>query len=272
MTPNEHGDRATRSLEVFAIAVTVLFLLFGRPAKAQTVQGSVTDARTGEPVATSRVTLIDANDEDVHTTLTDVEGRYRLHASGAGMYVLELDRLGYHAQRTDTFEVAEEGVSRHDIRLEPEAVELEGITAEVYAGRLLHAATLSGVYARRARSPSVGGKRVLVRGQDPEFEVPQVIVDLLPQWLKYIRPQCDRLRRAHPVILLDGWEAEAAGWSPRELLREFPVREVEAIEYYRDFNSVPMSLRPTETDHSAFDFTMVRACGLLAVWTRGAPR
>lgn len=30
-------------------------------------------------------------------------------------------------------------------------------------------ATLSGVYARRARSPAVGSNRVLVRGQDPDY-------------------------------------------------------------------------------------------------------
>lgn len=257
---------------LLVMAVPAMLLVASAPAEAQTVLGSVTDARTGEPVATARVTLLDSRDEHVQTTLSDEEGRFRLQVRTAGMHVLELGRLGYRLQRTDMFEVAGEGVTRHDERLEPAAIELEGITAEVYAGELLHEATLSGVYARRARTPSVGGNRVLVRGHDPEFEVPQVVEDLLPGWLRYIRPQCRRLRRAHPVILLNGWEAEAAGYAPSEILRQLPVREVVAIEYYRDFNSVPMSLRPTETDHSAFDFTIVRACGLLAVWTRGAPR
>lgn len=242
----------------------------GPPAHAETVQGSVTDALT-EPVAAARVTLlIDGGDEYVWTTLTNAEGRFRIPVGAEGTYVLELDRLGYHAGHTEAFELSGEGVTRQDGQLEPDAIELEGIRAEVYAGQLLHDATLSGVYARRARSPSVGGNRVRVRGQDPESETAQVLQDMLPQWLSYVRPPCARLRRSHPVILFNGWEAEAAGWSSRELLRAFPVRQVVAIEYYRDFNSVPMSLRPT--DHAAFDFTIVRACGLLAIWTRGAPR
>jgi len=233
---------------------------------AQPIDGRVLDAVTDRPVGTARVSLLDALNRRIDTALTDSDGRFRLRAQAGGVHRLEADRLGYGAQQTDTFTVALEGTTRRDVRLQPEAIALEGVTARVYPGALLHEATLSGVLARRARSPSVGSDRVLVRG-DPELDQAPTIRSLLLSW--QLRDGCPtRNERGQPIpyVFID---ARPAGWvGPRgaDLVLDMSVLDVEAVEFYRNLLAIPMPFRPDDPPRR------IRACGVVLIWTRGAPR
>jgi hypothetical protein len=240
------------------------------PVEAQVVRGRVVDAATDEAVVTARVTLLDGRGEHVQTSLTDEDGRFILRAREAGVHLLDVDRLGYAPQRTDSFTIADRGFTTREVQLDPQPIEMKDITARAYSGRLLHEATLSGVYARRARSPAVGRNRVLVNGTDREFDGHQVLERMIFDWVG--ASSCRTIGRVYPIIFVDGWEADGSRWTARDVMNTLPVREVTAIEFYRDISLVPMSLRPSGKYREGMDFTVVRACGLLAVWTRGAPR
>lgn len=231
------------------------------------VVGTVTDSTNGQPVATARVSLLDGEGERIHTVLTDGEGRFRLEARAGGPHTLEVDRLGYQLQRTDAFEVASEGVTPKDVRLVNRAIELDEIRVRAYPGQLIHEGSMAGVLARRARSPSVGSNRVLVRG-DPDLDHAVSIADLLPG---RIRPSSTYSGRRGwcGYLYVDGWETNHLGADYKAMILSLPPREVRAIEFYRDLTSVPMSIRPME---ERGDFGRLRRCGLLAVWTVGAPR
>jgi hypothetical protein len=243
-----------------------LAALLPLPGTAQTIEGRVLDAVTDRPVGTARVSLLDALNRRIDTALTDSDGRFRLRAREGGVHRLEADRIGYGAQRTDTFTVAHGGTTQRDVRLQLEAITLEGVTARVYPGALLHEATLSGALARRARSPSVGGNRVLVRG-DPELDEAPRIRSLLPVWLpRATCPNVNERRRPMPFVIID---ARPTGWmgpDGADLILDMSVLDVEAVEIYRDVTSIPMSFRPEVLPR------VVRHCGFIAVWTRGAPR
>lgn len=263
------GLRGPRLLVFLAVGG----LLWGsRPpgASGQVVQGRVLDARTETPVATARVTLLDARGEAVETLLTDSEGRFSFWARRSGMHRIEADRLGYGTQRTDSFHVESEGITHRDVRLEPRAVELEGLTARVYPGALLHQPTLSGVFARRARSPSVGGNRVLVRG-DPDFDAALRVRDLLPPGLP--RLTCPRLgERGTPVpyLYMDGW-AEPREEDDTDWVLDLPISFFQAIEFYRQVTSAPMPFRPEPTRFPNAP-EPIRTCGIVVLWSRAAPR
>lgn len=250
--------------------------LWAAPAlDAQVVEGTVLDAGSGEPVATARVSLMTADDDRVATTLTDAEGYFLLRSEEGGPHRLEADRLGYGLQHTDVFEVAVEGITEHDFLLVSQAVEVEGIVVEGYPGQILHRADLTGVYARRARSPSVGSNRVLVRG-DPQLDSQMKLRDALPPWIP--RPHCphrnDRGERI-PLVYYDAWPASRMGHEGTDFILDLPVREVEAVEFYRDRNEVPMALNQDDWGRMEAERVYrdpIRACGLVAVWSRGAPR
>jgi len=231
------------------------------------VRGRVLDDATSEPIATARVSLLDTARNRIATTLTDEHGAFVLRAREHGLHILEADRLGYRVQRSEPFDVAAEGVTGRDVRLVARALEMDAIVVESYPGQLLHDGTIAGVYARRARSPSVGGNRVLVRG-DPDFDGAPSIGDLLPD---AIRPAPLWRSRAAwcGYLYVDGRETAFFGGEYKALFLSMSPRDVEAIEYYRDLTSAPIAIRPME---SPGDMGRVRRCGILAVWTRGAPR
>lgn len=234
---------------------------------AQIVHGRVFDQAADSPIPMARVSLLDEEGERVATTLTDAQGRFSLTANGGGSHVLEADRLGYGIQRSETFQVPEEGETRQDLRMIPRAIEVEGVVVEGHPGQLLHEGTLSGVYARRARSPSVGSNRVLVRG-DPRFDGAISIGDLLPH---PIRPAPYWSARANwcGYLYIDGREAAAWGGDYKAQILSMSPGEVEAIEYYRDLTMAPMAIRPMELPG---EMGRARRCGIMAVWTSGAPR
>jgi hypothetical protein len=218
------------------------------------------------------VTLIDQDGDLLETVLTDSGGRFRLRVREAGVHRLEADRLGYGVQRTDTFFVSGNGTLTQEVSLVPRAIELDSLAVRVSPGAILHEATLSGVFARRARSPSAGSNRVLVRG-DPDLDSAWRVRDVLPSWMP--RPFCERLNeRGDPIpyLYFDGWEARGMGPEGTDWVLDLPIREVEAVEYYRDLTSTPMALRPDDRGNTIRGHPKIRACGVVAVWSRGAPR
>lgn len=246
-----HGAALLSGIGLFALAL---------PADGQVIRGRVLDSVTNEPVATALVSLETVGEKHVVSALSDAGGRFSLRPAQRGAHRLEIQRLGYRARRTEVFEVEAGGLTLQNLVLVPEAFEMEEITARVRPGHLLHAATLSGVYARRARSPSVGSNRVLVRGQDPDLDAALRVEDLLPPWLP--RPGC----RRGPTVYADGWEGRVYGPGSVDFLLKLSTVRLEAIEFYRDPTRIPMELG------SAGDARRIRRCGFVAIWTRGARR
>lgn len=259
--------------------VLTALVMIGLPSsmEAQAVHGRVLDAESGEAVSTVRVSLLNEDDERVATALTGADGAFALFAEAPGLHRLEADRLGYGQQRNELFEVPAEGLVERDFPLAVRAVEVEGIVVEGHPGAFLHQDNLAGVYARRARSPSVGGNRVLVKG-DRQIEWSLTVRDVLPHGFPGIRCPDD-----YPIIFRDARRVypdarrmyidESRGHRESDPFLEevlnLPVSYLEAVEYYKDVNAIPLSLRPTKRREGS---GYVRHCGVVLVWTGAAPR
>lgn len=116
-----------------ALAVLGLLLCTAAPALAQTgrVAGTLVDAETGE-------TLIGANvvvDGTTIGTTTDLEGDYDLRGLDAGTYTLVYSYIGYNPKTVQGVEVVAGEVTRLDVSLSSEAIEMGDVVVEARALR-----------------------------------------------------------------------------------------------------------------------------------------
>jgi hypothetical protein len=99
--------------------------LSASPVAAQTVQGRVLDARSGEPVPTAAVELLWGRRHVQARVSTDEEGRFRLHTPSAGTYEIRAGRIGFQTVITPSFDlVRDEDPLEVEVLLDVEAIPL----------------------------------------------------------------------------------------------------------------------------------------------------
>ncbi|HSM04247.1 MAG TPA: carboxypeptidase regulatory-like domain-containing protein [Longimicrobiales bacterium] len=121
------------SPRLLVLALGVL-LLPGRGASGQLVTGEVLEAETGAPVAGAFDRLMGAGGASRATFLTGPDGRYQVQAPTAGEYSLRVERIGYEAVTVGPLNVESPRVTRQTIRVNQQAIELEGLVVAT-AGR-----------------------------------------------------------------------------------------------------------------------------------------
>lgn len=237
------------------------------------LEGSVVEQGSDQPLEGVVVALVDEDGQGIGQTVTGADGEFRIAAGRAGRYRVRAERLAY-GRVEDHPVVIGQGPKRVQIRMVPEALEMEGVVVEVAArSRRLQ---LAGFYARRAQGLGllldrealdamnlsqtgdivhrVGGLTVLspsTRGS----------MDTNRRFLTFRR--ASRADGCMPAIFVDGNQIRQGGrWrSGMPTLDEIiPADEVEALELYDGPASVP----------SQFS-SMGGACGVVVVWTRSTP-
>ena len=93
------------------------------PARAGIIQGVVTDAATGEPLAAVEVVVVGT----ALRTLTNETGRFVITGVPAGLYSVRAARLGYAEATIENVQVRDDQAVTADLRLRTSALELEGI-------------------------------------------------------------------------------------------------------------------------------------------------
>lgn len=115
---------------------TLLILcLFGLPylMAGQSLSGTVTDKRTGEPLLSANITLTDQENGKRHTA-TDLAGHFLFKAIGAGTYTLTVSYVGYQTcERSITLSAAE--TTELKIALSEEVQALGSVTINATATR-----------------------------------------------------------------------------------------------------------------------------------------
>lgn len=104
-------------------------LLAAATAAAQTIEGRMVEAGTGEAVAGASVMLLDASGRRIDFALTDAEGRFRLRAPAAGRFRLSFERIGYEGSESGAFDLAAGEVSRRRLEVPVRPLALPPIKA-----------------------------------------------------------------------------------------------------------------------------------------------
>jgi len=121
--------RATVGLST---ALSVAFLLApATPLRAQTVQGTVVDDVSSDPIVTADVAVLDADERVVARSATDEDGRFEVRVPDEALYQLRVSRIGYATTTSTAFSVPAGQVAYADLRLGIAPIELDPIEAVV---------------------------------------------------------------------------------------------------------------------------------------------
>ena len=108
-----------------------LLLVSASPVWAQTVQGTVVDDITGDPIATAEVAVLDADEAVVARSVSDVDGQFEVRLPDEAPYHLRVARIGYATSTSTVFSVAPGQTAFTDLRLGIDPVVLDPIEAVV---------------------------------------------------------------------------------------------------------------------------------------------
>jgi hypothetical protein len=261
-------------------------------AHAQVVRGHILEAETRKPVAGARVTLVRTDDTSGVVAVSAQDGEFTVRARRAGMFRVEVARLGYRPQTEGPFALAREQVLELEVALPvvPYTMDPVTVTAEVNTrflqnvgfydrqradfGRFI---TRDQIESRRASRPtdllvaipgvaivpdphSPGRVRLQMRGTHPAQGgacAPRVYVD----GLILIRGD------AHPMrpggTARDDELERALDGDPRNpepsLDDVVNPDQIEAIEVYRSASQVPAEFGGA---------SVYTRCGVVVIWTR----
>ena len=123
---------ATSGLLLLAI------LLGPTGAAGQSIEGIVTEAGTDRPVAGAMVRLHTEGGPAGPLHLTAADGLYRLRVPGAGLYWLQVERVGFADVRAGPVRVDGGETPSFDVELAPEPVRLEGLDPDWIDADLCH--------------------------------------------------------------------------------------------------------------------------------------
>lgn len=151
--------RTTRRSLILALLVVAGGM--AGPLQAQSIRGTVADARNGAPLSTVEVTASFIDGEPLAQALTDNAGNFTLSLPGAGTYQISASLLGYRDAEPTPVEVETwTGVTEIQILLSTEPIELEGITVRARGTELKHRASVEGFFERQRNGGlRVGGRR-----------------------------------------------------------------------------------------------------------------
>lgn len=98
---------------------------------AQTVQGTVVDDETGDPISAAEIDVIDADENVVLRAATDEEGMFELVVPDEALYRLSVSRFGYATSISTVFSVPEGQIGFADLSLGIAPILLDPIVAVV---------------------------------------------------------------------------------------------------------------------------------------------
>jgi hypothetical protein len=249
------------------IVVLAVLLAHGIQPSAlsgQRISGRLVDASSEQPVGSAHVVLLALDGDTLRQTFADERGAFALAAPRPGTYRIEVSQLGYRTLRTDTLTLGPNQLIEVSLRMGAAAIPLDPLTVVARSRDALHDLTYDGLYARRAFSPAVGSNRVFVKG-DREFRSAIKASDLL--W--YVRPRrTDWNEATHtndPCVPYVFWHGFLVGRGVRaEIYLDRSAADLEGIEIYRSWNSLPLDLRMQLSG----SLKSVRECGVVALWPR----
>ncbi len=110
------------------ILILLLSLLAAVGGQAQgCIKGTVTDAKTGEPIPFANVSVFQ-DGKQVHGGATDLDGIFTIKPLAAGKYDVEVKYVGYERHERKGVVVKPDGFTLLEVKLTPSNIKLEEIT------------------------------------------------------------------------------------------------------------------------------------------------
>jgi hypothetical protein len=231
---------------------------------AQGVQGVLVDAGTGRPVPSADVSLRDPSGRILVTGVTNLRGFFRLETPEPGRFLFSSRALGWATLADEAVEVTRDELSVLEIRMVPEALELEPVV--VTAERRSFYLEMEGFYERMERGfgvylpPEELDEQHRYRITDLFFRMPGTRV-LEPAWgsggrVVYFRSGEKLNGICWPMVYLDHHLMSPGGGVPAFLDEYVAAPDVAAIEVYRSPAEIPAQFHGANA-----------GCGVVVLWT-----
>jgi TonB-linked SusC/RagA family outer membrane protein len=219
------------------LASLVFSLLVAPAALAQTgtVEGTVTDAETGETVAGANVALTEIS----QGAATTAEGEYTIEGVPAGTYTLRVTFVGYQAFRTQVTVEANQTITR-DVELQPQTVGLEEVTVSGYGGPESQAevtGSVSNVSTEDIQDIPAQNAQQLLQGRATGIQISTTSGNPGGGFEVNIRGEGSITAGNDPLYIVDGIQVNADGNS--ELTDRSPINniapsDIESIQILKD--------------------------------------
>lgn len=289
------SPRAPRILAM-GVALSAISGVCTSPAAAQTINGTLMDLHSGQPIPLGLVMMFTESGDSVAMTVTDARGHFSLSSPDPGSFVLLASALGYKETADGVFELGEDGVMSVEHRLAPQPLPIDALVVSLRRPVLQHHLVRNGFVRRLQRglgefiTPHDIEESAAISTEDllaglPGLRVGAVTrrVDaVLPGELPEIYPRPDigetvlirssDGRWCAPTVYLDGSRVHYEPELGSTLSNMADIGAVDAIEVYRRAAEIPVEYSSGPESN----------CGVLVVWTRsglaagqrpeGAPR
>ena len=226
---------------------------------AQTIEGVLLESGTDRPIELGLITLLTVDSDSVGSALTDEAGRFRVESPSGGEFLLSASALGYRPTvASSVFTIEDGGAMSLQFRIEPLAMQLEGITVEAEASLFMQPKLVQNGFVERAQR----GFGRFITPRDIELAHALTTGDLLARTGRVTtRPAFggDQVLMlgasgyCSPSVYLDGFRISLD--IPLEAVA--PVSVLEAAEVYRSATEAPAQYGGG-----------MGGCGVIVLWTK----
>ena len=290
-TAETHGTSRSWYVAGGLVSWALVFVGLGLPGPAtgQTIEGTLLDLDTEEPISLGLVLMYTEAGDSVEMTVTDELGRFRLASPEPGSFLLRASALGYEETPAGVFELGEDAVMTVEYRLEPRPLALDALVVNLEGPVLEHRLVRRGFVRRLQRglgvfitphdieeSSATSTEQLLTGISNVRVGPIQVARGGGTDGIIYERPEIGETVQIRapgggwctPTLYVDGirafYDTQATGaTSAATLSTVAPLTTVEAVEVYRRPAEIPVeySNNPTRATQ----------CGVLVVWTKTGP-
>lgn len=234
-------------------------LLWAPALDAQTIQGTLRDRNTDQPIATARVVLLTEAGDSAASTITNASGRFVVRSPEPGSFRLHASALGYRETTAGIFDLEAGGEMSVEFRIYPVPIALDEIVVSTRPGLVREGALLTNGFYQRMMSglgrfitPADIEKSQALKLTELLYGIPRVSV--LPEFGGNRVVMMAPMGECGPSVYVDGILVSADGRD----LDLLTLSVVEAVEVYRGAAELPLQ----------WSGTAARGCGAIVVWTK----
>ena len=134
----------------FAMAV-LMFGTMATPAYAQTIDGTLMEVETGQPISLGLVIMMTESGDSVTSGVSNGQGRFSVTAPEAGSFILVASAFGFKETAAGVFELGPDGEMDVEFRIAAAPMPIDGILVSLQRPALEHQLVKNGFVRRVTR-------------------------------------------------------------------------------------------------------------------------
>lgn len=268
------GRRIRTFLPAAVVALSLVFVEQPTPAYAQTINGTLMEVETDQPISLGLIIMMTESGDSVTSAVTDGQGRFAISSEEPGAFVLIASAFGFKETAAGVFELGENGEMDIEFRVAAAPMPVEGLLVSLQRPVLQHKLVRNGFVRRVTRglgrfiTPIAIEESSATTTADLFRGIPGVAVLTPGGGLNSHRGEAVRMYSqgdyCTPTIYLDGIRMAPETTNDLAIDEFAPLNWVEAVEIYRRPSEIPVEYGMTGSGAASGS----GPCGVLVIWTK----